>query len=63
MNKDLLPKQVKYAESLKSRLSETTIPEKHKNRPVQYREFLERELKKVNRKIEDLKLSGADAKK
>lgn len=63
MSHEKLAKHIVYAEKIKSKLSETSVPEKHKNRPVQYRELLERELKKVNRKIDDLKLSGADSKK
>lgn len=62
MNQEKLEKAVKYANLMKSKLSDPT-PKKHEGRPAQYRELLEREYKKAARKVEDLKLSGADSKK
>lgn len=52
-----LAKLIKYAENLKSRLSDTTIPAKHVKRPQAYKEFLERDLKKTTIKIDALKLT------
>jgi len=63
MSKEELARQQKYADDIKSRLSEETVPSKHAHRPVQYREFLQRELKKVTAKIDSLKLAAGDAKK
>lgn len=63
MSKEKLQKLNKYAEGLKSKLSDRTLPEKHKNRPEQYKQFLERELSTVNSKIEAMKISGVPDKK
>lgn len=62
MSKELLQKHTKYAESLRSRLSDKTLPEKHKNRPVEYKQFLERELQAVTSKIEFLRTGVSDKK-
>jgi hypothetical protein len=61
--KEKLISLVKYAEEVKSKLSDIEVPLKHKNRPQAYREFLSRELVKVNRTIEELKLKVNDSKK
>lgn len=61
--KEALNKATKYVSALKSKLSDTNVPQKHKGRESSYREFLERELKKANAKIDDLKFSGAETKK
>lgn len=63
MSKEKLMKLTKYAEDVKSKLSSTTLSEKQKNRPVQYKQFLERELSAVSKQIEALKMSGATDKK
>ena len=52
-----LPTLVNYSNQLQSKLADKAVPEKHKNREGTYRQFLERELKTVNAKIEELKLS------
>lgn len=49
-----IPSLTKYAAELKAKLADKNLPEKQKNRPAQYREFLELELKKVNSKLETL---------
>lgn len=51
-----LPSLVNYANQLQSKLADKEVPDKHKNRPQQYREYLEREFKSVNTKIENLKM-------
>lgn len=61
MNQEKLEKALKYANLIKSKLSDPT-PDKHKNRPTQYRELLEREFKKATKKVDDMKLTGADKK-
>lgn len=63
MSKESLERYLKYAEKVKAKLSDTTVPEKHKGRSKEYRAFLERELKNTNTKIDSLKLTNADAKK
>lgn len=62
MNKETLGKLQKYAEHLKSR-QESALPEKHKHRPDTYKQFLERELKVVNAKIDQIKTFGVTDKK
>jgi hypothetical protein len=62
MSKEKLQRLTKYADSLKNRLAEKTLPEKQKNRPIQYKQFLERELSTVTSQIESIKMSGADKK-
>lgn len=63
MSKEVLQRQVRYAESIKSKLSDTVLPLKQRNRPAQYKLFLERELAAVNAKIESLKMSGVSESK
>jgi hypothetical protein len=63
MSKEKLQSLTKYANDVKSKLSSALLPEKHKSRPVQYRQFLERELTTVNAKIEFIKASGTADKK
>ncbi len=55
MTIDKMTKLVTYAAHLKDRLSNTAIPEKHKNREVQFKQFLNRKLEAVNRQIEAIK--------
>lgn len=57
MSTEKLARYTKYANELKSKLSDKEVPSKHKNRPQQYREFLERELKTVNTKLEAIAYS------
>lgn len=63
MSKEVLQKLNKYADGIKSKLAEKTLPEKQKNRPAQYKQFLEKELSQVNSKIESMKISGVPDKK
>ena len=49
-----IPSLTKYSNELKAKLADKTVPMKQLGRPVQYREFLERELKKVTTKLEAL---------
>lgn len=62
MEKDTLAKLVKYADGLKSRLSDP-LPAKHQHRPATYKQFLQREIDTVNKKIEALKMSLPAPKK
>jgi hypothetical protein len=63
MTKEKLEQLSKYADSIKHKLSDKTLPEKQKNRPTEYKQFLERELSSVNAQIEEAKVSGVSAKK
>ena len=54
MSKEKLEKLIKYSQDVKSKL-ESETPKKHVGHPVEYRAFLERELKMVNKKIAALK--------
>lgn len=63
MNKEQIPSLSKYVESLKSKLSDTDVPVKHKHRPEAYRDFLQRELKKASTKLEALKLLASESKR
>lgn len=64
MSKEKIQSLSKYSSELKSKLSDKTVPEKHKNRPVAYKRFLENELAAVTSKIDSLKMTGApEAKK
>jgi hypothetical protein len=58
MSKENLIRLTKYANDVKSKLSDKVLPEKQKNRPAQYKLFLERELAAVNSKIEALKMGA-----
>jgi len=55
MNKEKLISLVKYESDVKLKLASTVLPEKHKNRAKEYRQFLERELSMVSAKIELVK--------
>jgi SMC interacting uncharacterized protein involved in chromosome segregation len=57
MSKEKLERYIKYANELESRVSNKEIPSKHKHRPNQYKEFLDRELKAVKKKLEALAYS------
>ena len=61
MSKEKLFSLIRYANDLKNKLTDA-IPEKHKNRPQQYKQFLEKELKATNVQVEALRLAGADKK-
>lgn len=63
MSKEKLQRLNKYADSIKNRLAEKNLPEKQKNRPAQYKQFLERELSTVSAQIEAMKMSGVPDKK
>ena len=63
MSQDKLQSLQMYAQSLKTKLEDKNVPEKHKGRILEYREFLVRELEKTTRKIEELVLAGPGAKK
>lgn len=58
MSKEVVQKLTKYQDSVKARLETKDLSDKQKNRPRQYREFLEKELKTVTTKIESLKMVG-----
>lgn len=57
MTKDSLIKLVKYQTDVKLKLQSVTLPAKHANRPDSYKQFLERELKKVTTKIDTAQLT------
>ena len=48
-----IPTLTKYAAELKAKLADN-VPEKHKNRPDSYKEYLERELKRTTTTLEAL---------
>lgn len=56
-NKDKLNNLVKHLENNKTRLSGGTIPSRYVGKEVAYREYLEREIKRTFKKIEDLRPS------
>jgi hypothetical protein len=58
MSKEKIQSLTKYANDLKSKLSEKNIPEKQKNRPAQYKQFLEKELTATTVKIDSLKMTA-----
>lgn len=62
MNKEKLASLIKYRDGINAKLT-SPVPEKHKDHPKTYQEFLERELKSVSRTIENLILAGAGDKK
>lgn len=45
----------KYLDNVKTRMS-SAIPEKHKNRPNEYKAWLKLEFKRTSKKIESLKV-------
>lgn len=55
MTKDKADKLVKYAQELSNKLT-SNVSEKHKNHPVEYKQFLTRELQTVNNQLADYKL-------
>jgi hypothetical protein len=56
--KDKLPNLVKHLENNKNKLSGGIIPSRYVGKEVAYREFLEREIRRTSKKVEELKLSG-----
>lgn len=56
-NKESMIKAQKYADTIKARL-DAPVPTKHASSEDTYREFLNRELKSAQRKIDSLKLEG-----
>lgn len=56
MSKEKLNSLSKYEQELKNKLA-SAVPPKHRTRAAPYVEFLERELKKTSKKIEELRLS------
>lgn len=62
MSNDTLARLVKYADLLKSKLS-SPVPAKQKNRAQNYKNFLEKDLKMTNVKIDNLKLLAPVGKK
>jgi hypothetical protein len=64
MSKEKVLNLTKYANELKSKLESKNLPDKQKDRPVQYKQFLNNELKSVTSKIDLLKsLLTPDSKK
>lgn len=53
LSKEKLVTLTAYKQSLKDKLSSGIIPEKHEDHPVQYTEFLRRELSNVNLRLEN----------
>ncbi len=62
MSKEKIQRLSKYANDIKSKLSDKVLPEKQKNRPAQYKQFLERELSTVSAQIESMKMSVTEKK-
>lgn len=52
-----LERLVKYQSHIKERLA-APLSEKNKNRPVTFKQFLDRELEAVNAKISDIRLAA-----
>jgi hypothetical protein len=63
MSKEKLIKLTKYANDVKNKLSDGTLSEKQKNRPKQYKAFLERELAAATAKIDAIRVSLPSDKK
>lgn len=57
MTKEALSKLIKYADSLRSRIS-SPVPESHKDHPRQYKEYLEKDLAATKSKIDAALLDG-----
>lgn len=57
VSKEKLISLNKYLSSLKDKLSSPT-PEKHKDHPETYKQFLEREIRAVGLKLEAAKIDG-----
>lgn len=57
MTKEKLVSLTKYVADLKSRLSDS-IPEKHKNSPTTYHDFLRNEIRMTEIKLDAAKLEG-----
>lgn len=51
MNKEKIVSLSKYLTECKIRLTDKSTPAKHKNRDAQYREYLQREIKKTSDKL------------
>ena len=62
MSKELLQKQVRYQNDLKTRLTDK-VPAKHVSREKEYRQYLQRELKTVTAKVDYLKMNVVPDKK
>jgi len=63
MSKEKIQSLTKYVNDLKAKQT-STLSEKQKNRPAQYKQFLEREISAAQAKIDAMKMSGApEAKK
>jgi hypothetical protein len=63
MSKEKIQSLTKYVNDLKAKQS-SPLSEKQKNRPAQYKQFLEREIASTQAKIDAMKMSGApEAKK
>ena len=54
MSKEKIASLTKYADGIRNRIASPT-PEKHKENPQTYKQFLDRELDMVNKNIETLK--------
>lgn len=61
MTKEKFKSLSQYAMSLRQRLDSPT-PEKHLGRPQEYKEFLNRELKAVERTLEEARYEAAEGK-
>jgi hypothetical protein len=57
MTKEKLVSLTKYVLDLKAKL-ETAVPEKHKNNPTTYHNFLRNEIRMTTIKLEAAKLEG-----
>lgn len=61
MSKEAIQRLTKYQADIKSKL-DSEVPSKHAHRVDSYKAFLNKELKMVTKKIDDLKMSAGDKK-
>ena len=62
MAQDKLMTLSRYLDDLKNKISETNVPDKHKHSPHTYREFLQREINRTTKKVDDLKMNAKPGK-
>lgn len=58
MSKEKIQSLTKYANDVKSKLSESIVPPKQRGREAQYRDFLQKELTATTAKIDSLKMTA-----
>lgn len=58
MSKDKMKSMLRYRNEIKSRLDSGTIPSRRLGKEAAYKEFLTKELRVANKKLEDLALAN-----